>query len=301
MDKLQTIQIFIEVANLKKFSAAADKLGLSAPVVTRSIAELEGRLGARLINRTTRHVRLTEAGTRFLQDAQRIVEDLEDAEAAVKGIYTKPSGTLSVTAPVLFGEKHVMPIVTEYLEHNPEVSVKTMFYDRITSLVEEEFDVAIRIGHLKDSGLYAIQVGEVRRIVCGSPIYFEKYGTPSVPADLANHSIVYPVSAGNIINQWSFSTNGKKEVVKLYPRLRCNQIGSALKAAILGHGITSLLSYQVAEHIENGQLQNILTNYEEAPLPVNVVHLEGRRVNAKTRSFIDLAAKRLRTNPFINS
>lgn len=300
MDKLHTIQIFIEVANLKKFSAAADKLGLSAPVVTRSIAELEGRLGARLINRTTRHVRLTEAGTRFLQDAQRIVEDLEDAEAAVKGVYTKPSGTLSVTAPVLFGEKHIMPIVTEYLAHNSGVSVKTMFYDRITSLVEEEFDVAIRIGHLKDSGLYAMPVGEVKRIVCGSPIYFEKYGTPSVPADLLNHSIIYTVSAGKI-NQWSFNYNGKKEIVKLKPRLHCNQIGSALKAAVLGYGITSLLSYQVAEYIENGQLQYILTNYEEAPLPVNVVHLEGRRVNAKTHSFIDLAVKRLRANPFINS
>lgn len=299
MDKLHTIQVFIEVANLKGFSAAADKLGLSAPVVTRSIAELEGRLGAKLFNRTTRHVRLTEAGTRFLQDAKRIVEDLQEAEAAVKGVYTKPSGTLSVTAPVLFGEKHVMPIVTEYLERNQEVSVKAMFYDRITSLVEEEFDVAIRIGHLKDSGLYAINVGGLRRIVCGSPGYFEKYGTPKVPADLRKHSIVFPLTTGNI-SQWSFNNHGKKEIIKLNPRLRCNQIGSALKATVLGHGITSLLSYQVAEELEKGNLKAILTDYEEAPIPVNVVHLEGRRVNAKIRSFIDLAAERLRSNPFIN-
>lgn len=299
MDKLHTIQVFIEVANLQGFSAAANKLGLSAPVVTRSIAELESRLGAKLFNRTTRHVRLTEAGVRFLQDAKRIVEELEEAEAAVKGVYTKPSGTLSVTAPVLFGEKHVMPIVTEYLERNPEVSVKAMFYDRITSLVEEEFDVAIRIGHLKDSGLYAVKVGEVRRVVCGAPTYFERHGIPKTPTDLSKHSIILPVPSGNI-SQWTFLNQTKKQTIKLNPRLRCNQISAARKAAVLGYGITSLLSYQVAQEIETGRLQAILTEYEEAPIPVTVIHLEGRRANAKIRSFIDLAAECLRNNPSIN-
>lgn len=299
MDKLHTIQVFIEVANRKGFSAAAETLGLSAPVVTRSIAELEGRLGAKLFNRTTRHVRLTQAGVRFLHDAKRIVDDLAEAEAAVKGIYTKPSGTLSVTAPVVFGEKHVMPIVTEYLDRYPDVSVKALFYDRVTSLVEEDLDVAVRIGHLEDSTLYAVNVGEVRQIICGAPQYFEQHGIPNSPEDLVHHRLIHPVTTGNV-NQWPFYHQGKKQVVKFTPRLRCNQIGSALTAAVLGHGITRLLSYQVAEEIEAGRLHPILTEFEAPPLPIHLVHLEGRRVNAKTRLFIDLACERLRENRLIN-
>lgn len=299
MDKLHTIQVFIEVAKQQSFTAASDKLGLSAPTVTRSIAALETQLGAKLFNRTTRYVRLTESGTRFLQDAKRIIEDLEEAEAAVKGVYSKPSGTLTVTAPILFGEKHIMPIIAEYLELNAEVSVKAMLYDRVTSLVEEELDVAIRIGHLKDSNLYATTVGQVRRIVCGAPAYFKKYGMPDKPVDLKDHSIIFPATFESA-NQWQFNNNGKKEIIKLKSRLRCNQNSAALKTAILGHGITRLMSYQVGEELEKGTLQCALNDYEEAPLPVNIIHLEGRRANAKTRSFIDLAIERLRTNPFIN-
>ena len=299
MDKLDTIRVFIEVAKQQAFSTAANKLGLSAPSVTRSIAELESRLGVKLLTRTTRHVRLTESGARFLQDAQRIVEDLTEAEAMVKGIYNKPSGTLTITAPVLFGEKHVIPIVTEYLQRNPEVSVQTKFYDRVTSLVEEELDVAIRIGHLRDSGLYATEVGKVRRIVCASADYLEQNGHPDTPDDLANHSIIVPISTENT-NQWSFNVNGKKEIIKLNSRLRCNQNGAALRAAVLGHGITSLMSYQIGEELEKGTLKSLLTDYEEAPLPVNIIHLEGRRANAKIRAFIDLAIERFRANPFIN-
>ncbi len=299
MDKLHTIEVFIEVAKQQSFAAAGEKMGISAPAVTRSIAALEARLGAKLFNRTTRLVRLTESGTRFLQDAKRIVDDLQEAEAAVKGVYAKPSGVLTVTAPVLFGEKHIMPIITEYLEGNPEVSVKAMLYDRVTSLMEEELDVAIRIGHLKDSNLYAVTVGQVRRIVCGSPEYFKKHGKPESPSDLKNHRIIFPATFESV-NQWHFDNNGKKEIIKLNPRLRCNQNAAALKAAILGHGITRLMSYQVGEELEKGTLQSILTGYEEAPLPVSVLHLEGRRANAKIRSFIDLAVERLRANPFIN-
>lgn len=299
MDKLRTIEVFIEVAKQHGFAMAADKLGISAPAVTRSIADLENRLGTSLFHRTTRHVKLTQSGARFLQDATRIVEDLAEAEDAVKGIYTKPSGVLTVTAPVVFGEKHVMPIITEYLGLHPDVSVKAMLYDRVTSLVEEELDVAIRIGHLKDSDLYATHVGQVSKVFCGSPAYFKKYGIPNVPSDLLNHSIVFPISTGNA-TQWTFNNQGKRETLKLKPRLRCNQIAASLNAAILGHGITSLMTYQVGDAIESGKLQRVLTEYEEPPIPVNVIHVEGRRANAKIRSFIDLAVKRLRSNYFIN-
>lgn len=300
MDKLDTMRVFIEVAKYKSFAVAAEKLAMSAPATTRSIAALEQRLGAKLFNRTTRHVRLTESGARFLQDAKRIIEDVADAEAAVTGVYAKPSGKLTITAPILFGEKHVMPIITEYLGINPEVSVNAMYYDRITSLLEEELDVAIRIGHLKDSSLYATQVGQVHRVICGSPSYFETHGIPMCPAELRDHSIIFPAAVESA-SEWHFQDKGKKERIKLSPRLRCNQNSAALKAAILGHGITRLMSYQVGEDIEKGSLQCVLTEYQTDPIPINVVHLEGRRENAKTRLFIDLAIDRLKANPFINN
>ncbi|WP_448248843.1 LysR family transcriptional regulator [Thalassotalea agariperforans] len=299
MDKLQTIKVFIEVAKQQSFSSAADALGMSAPTATRAIAELEGRLRIKLFNRTTRLVRLTESGSRFFNDMQRIIEDLEEAEASAAGVYSTPSGTLTVTAPVLFGQKHVMPIVNEYLGLYSEVSVKAMFYDRVTSLLEEDLDVAIRIGHLKDSNLYATQVGTVRRIVCASPAYFKKRGVPKYPEDLLEHDLIFPATFESTTT-WQFQNGGKKELIKLSPRLMCNQNAAALQAAIEGRGITRLMSYQVGEELEKGTLKAVLTGYEEEPLPVNVVNIEGRRANAKVRSFIDIAVERLRQNPFIN-
>lgn len=299
MDKLDTMRVFVEVAKHQSFVAAGGALGMSAPATTRAIASLEARLGVQLFNRTTRHVRLTESGGRFLQDAKRIIEDLAEAEAAVTGVYSKPNGKLTITAPILFGEKHVIPIITEYLDMNPDVSVKAMYYDRVARLLEEELDVAIRIGHLKDSTLYATQVGHVHRVVCGAPSYFAANKKPKYPKELRNHTIIFPTTF-EPTDEWVFQKNGKKEKIKLSPRLRCNQNSAALKAAMLGHGITRLMSYQVGEELELGALESILTDYDDNPLPVNVVHLERRRANAKTRLFIDLAVERLKSNPFIN-
>lgn len=299
MDKLEAMQVFIEVAKQSSFVGASEQLNLSAPAVTRSIAALEASLDVKLFNRTTRHVKLTEAGNRFLVDARRILEDLEEAEAAATGIYTTPKGTLTITAPVLFGEKHVMPVITEYLTNNPKVSVKAVFSDRITSLLEEELDIAIRIGHLKDSNLYATQVGHVRRMVCGSPEYFANHGTPATPAELSQHSIIF---SGTYESSpiWRFINNGKKEAIKFTPRLHCNQNGAAIKAALDGYGLTRSMSYQVGDKLEQGLLQCVLADYEEPPLPVNVVRIEGRRMSSKTRSFVDLAVARLKANPFIH-
>lgn len=300
MDKLRTIKVFIEVAKQQSFSAAAEVLGMSAPAATRAVAELEGRLRVKMFNRTTRLVRLTESGTRFFHSVQRIIEDLEDAEASAVGLNSQPTGTLTVTAPILFGQKHIMPIVNEYLGLYSEVNVKAMFYDRVTSLLQEELDVAIRIGHLKDSNLYATQVGTVRRIVCGSPRYFKRQGIPKSPEDLLKHNLIFPATFESTTT-WQFQNGDKKEIIKLQPRLMCNQNAAALKAAIEGHGITRLMSYQVGEELEKGTLKPILTGYEEEPLPVNIVHVEGRRANAKVRAFIELATSRLRENPFINT
>jgi DNA-binding transcriptional LysR family regulator len=299
MDKLETIRVFVEAAVHQSFVAASRNLDMSAPAVTRAIAQLEASLGVKLFNRTTRHVRLTDAGERFLSDMKHILEDLEHAEAAASGSYVNPKGTLSITAPVLFGQKYIIPIVTEYLERNPAVSVKAVFYDRISNMLEEGLEVAIRIGHLQDASFYATHVGNVRRVVCGSPDYFVKYGIPQRPADLVNHKIIMASTVESSMS-WKFMASGAKEIVKVTPHLDCNQNGAAVNAAILGCGVTRLMSYQVGEDIKSGKLQKVLDGYETEPLPINIIHLEGRRTTAKIRSFIDLCVKRLRSNPFIN-
>lgn len=299
MDKLETIRVFLEAAECRSFVAASRKLDLSAPAVTRSIAQLEHTLGVRLFNRTTRQVRLTDSGARFFEDAKKILEDLEQAEAAASGSYATPKGVLSVTAPVLFGQKHIAPILTEYLEQNPSVEVRAIFYDRVGNILDEGLDVAIRIGHLKDSSLYATKVGNTQRIVCGSPDYFDKHGVPEYPEDLANHEIIL---ASNVepSTTWRFESPTGKISVKVSPRLYCNQNGAAIEAAKQGFGITRLMSYQVGDEFQKGSLKRILQDFEAEALPVNIIHLEGRQANAKIRSFIDLAVARLKANPHIN-
>lgn len=299
MDKLETLRIFIEAATNLSFVKASRNLDIAAPAVTRAIAQLEASLGVKLFNRSTRHVRLTDSGKRFLIDVKHLLEDLENAEAAASGSYRNPKGVLSVTAPVLFGQKFVIPIVAEYLERYPTVSVKALFFDRVSNMLEEGVEIAIRIGHLQDSGLYATHVGNISRVVCASPQYFAKYGTPERPADLARHKIIM-ASMVEPSTSWKFITERSKETVKVIPFLDCNQNGAALNAALLGCGITRLMSYQVNAEIEDGKLQKILAEYETESLPIHIIHLEGRRATAKIRSFIDLAVERLRANPFIN-
>ncbi|GEA12046.1 LysR family transcriptional regulator [Alteromonas sp. KUL49] len=297
MDKLHTMQIFIEVAKHQSFSAAAEALNLSAPAVTRAIANLEHGLGVKLLHRTTRHVRLTDAGQGYLGDAKRILESIEEAEAAATGSYAKPKGTLTITAPVLFGQMHVMPIVTEYLERHTGVQVRAVFLDRVTNLMEEQFDVAIRIDHLKDTSLYATQVGRVGRIAVGAPSYFEQYGYPQHPSELSDHRII--ATSSDQVSTWSFNDKGKKLAVKVSPRLACNQSAASINAAISGYGIARTMSYQVGEAINDGRLVRVLEDYENVPFPVSVVRLEGRQSSAKVRHFVDLAIERLRENSFI--
>lgn len=299
MDKLEAMRVFIEVAECKSFIAASRKLDLSAPAVTRSIAQFEQALGVRLFNRTTRHVRLTDSGARFYEDARRILEDVDQAMAAASGSYAEPKGVLSITAPVLFGQMYVASILTEYLQQNPSVAVRAAFYDRVSNLLDEGLDVAIRIGHLKDSSIYATPVGSVQRLVCASPDYLKKHGMPSHPSDLTDHEIIQATSI-EPSTTWQFESSTGKESVKVTPRLQCSQIGTAITAARQGFGITRLMSYQIGEELKNGSLTRILRDYETRPLPISIIHLEGRQANAKIRSFIDLAIARLRANPYIN-
>lgn len=299
MDKFEAMRVFVEVADASSFSGASRKLGLSAPAVTRAIGRLESTMGVRLFERTTRHVRLTDSGARFFDDARRILEEVEQAEAMAAGSYAEPKGVLSVTAPVLFGQMHIAPIMTDYLQNNPSVTVRALFYDRISNLLEEGLDVAIRIGPLKDSSLYATCVGHVQRVVCASPEYLKVRGIPRHPTELSDHSIIL-ASTVEPTTSWKFDTAVGNESVRIYPRLYCCQNGTAISAALQGFGITRLMSYQVGEELKKGSLVRILRDFELAPLPVNIVYFGGRKANAKIRSFIDLAVERLKANPFID-
>lgn len=292
MDKLEAMRIFVEVARESSFVAASRTLNISPPAVTRSINHLETRLGVRLLNRTTRNVRLTDSGVRFFEDAKRILEDVDSAISSVAGKYREPSGVLSITAPVLFGQIHITPILTEYLQKNGLVTVRAEFFDRNSNLLEEGLDVAIRIGKLSDSSSYATQVGLVQKIVCASPSYLEKHGEPKHPSDLKNHEIVQ-ASMVEASTTWIFNSAGREENTKVTPRLYCSQNGTALATVENGLGITRLMSYQVGEQLKKGSLIRVLQEYEPSPLPVNILYLEKRQSNAKVSSFVELAKIRL--------
>jgi DNA-binding transcriptional LysR family regulator len=298
MDRLQAMQVFVKVADGGGFAEAARQLNMSASVVTRAIASLEEAIGTRLLTRTTRSVKLTEAGGRYLEDCRRILADIQETEAAAAGSYATPTGTLTVTASVLFGQIYVLPILTEYLGLHPNVVGRALFLDRITNIIDEGIDVAIRIGHLTDSSYSAIRVGSVRRVICGAPGYLENHGVPGAPGDLTGHRIIAVTSAWTSLD-WRFGKEAGTSV-QVSPRLFCNTNEAAINAAINGWGLTRVLSYQVGSALVDGKLRTVLSDFEEEPLPIHVVHPEGRRASAKVRAFVDLAVTRLRANRLIN-
>jgi DNA-binding transcriptional LysR family regulator len=299
MDRLQAMTTFVAVVDSGGFASAARKLNLSPPVVTRAVAELEERLGLRLLTRTTRVVRVTDAGARFAEDCRRILAEIDAAETAATGTHATPRGTLTLTAPVLFGQLYVTPILVRYLQRFPEVDAQCLFLDRVVNVVEEGIDVAVRIGELPDSSLQATRVGRVRRVLVAAPAYLQAHGVPRRPEDLAGHTIA-AASGVNPVSEWRFSDAGKPLLQRLQPRLRTTTNDSAVAAAVAGLGITRLLSYQVAALVAAGQLQVVLEDFETAPLPVHVVHHEGRRATQKVRSFIDLAVETLRADPALH-
>lgn len=289
------MMVFVAVAEEEGFAAAARRLRMSPPAVTRAVGLLEQRLGVQLLTRTTRVVRTTDAGARYLDDARRILLEADEADEAAAGINATPRGHLAVTAPVLFGKIYVVPIITAYQTAYAETTVSALFLDRVVNLVEEGVDIGIRIGALPDSALRAIHVGQVRRVVCASPAYLRKHGIPKSPADLAEHRIVATtsVSAGS---EWTFA-NGKEKIrVRLRPRMMVSTNDGALEAAKSGFGLTRLISYQVADELKTGALKAILTGFEEQSMPVHVIHRESRLGSAKVRSFVDLAVDKLRAD-----
>lgn len=296
MDRLQAMTVFVTVVDCGGFASAARKLELSPPVVTRAVAELEERLGLRLLTRTTRVVRVTEAGARFADDCRRILAEIDAAEVAASGTHAAARGTLVLTAPVLFGHLYVTPVLVDYLKQCPEVDAQCLFLDRIVNLDEEGVDVAVRIGELPDSSMQAIRVGRVRRVLVASPAYLQAHGMPANPSELAQHTLV---ARGGVAPQidWQFIDQGRAVTQHLHARMRTSSNDSAIAAAVAGFGITRLLSYQVAEPLRLGQLQIVLEDFETAALPIHVVHREGRRATQKVRGFIDLAVATLRAHP----
>lgn len=299
MDRFHSIQVFVKVADCGGFAAAARDLAMSPPAVTRAVAMLEDRLGTRLFVRTTRSVRLTESGERFLQDGRRILLELEEAEEAAVGSHAAPRGELNITGPVLFGRMFVTPILGDFLDQYPLVRARTLFVDRVVNLMDEGLDVAIRIGDLPDSSLIAVRAGTVRRVMFASPEYIRKHGLPQRPEDLSSHRLIQSLAMGASA-EWPFQENGKPISIRAEPRLRMNTNDAVIELALRGWGLSSLLSYQIAPYLAEGRLQTVLSAFEIPPQPIHVVHQEGRMVSAKVRSFVDFMVERLRADPALD-
>jgi DNA-binding transcriptional LysR family regulator len=293
MDRLHAMEVLAAVAEAGSFAGAARHLRLSPPAVTRAVAALEERLGVRLLNRTTRRLSPTEAGLRFLASTRRLLAELDEAERSAAGTTAIPSGHLVITAPVTFGRAHVAAVLAEFLAAQPRVTAALLLLDRVTSLVEEGINVAVRIGQLPDSTLVARRVGEVRRLLVASPAYLAAHGVPERPEALKGHAVI--AFSGLLPGRdWRFVANGRATAVTLAPRLEVNDALAALDVAERGHGITLALSYMVGPRLATGRLVPVLDAFAPPPVPVQIVHPHSRLVAAKVRAFLDFAAPRLK-------
>lgn len=292
MDRILEMSAFVAVADAASFSAGAKTLGLSASTVTRSVAALETRLGARLLLRTTRSVRLTDAGRQFLEDARRLLRDIEDADQAVGNAAGRARGVLRITAPILFGEMHLAAVLREFLDLYPDVQARLMLVDRVINIVEEGIDLAVRIGRFDDSSLSSIALGQVQRMLVASPDYVARHGAPVHPSELGRHRIAQ--SIGNSASrEWHFRERGQPLSVTITPTLTVSSLRATIECARQGWGLARVLSYQVREDLERGTLRGVLDAFEPAPLPVCLVFPPSRRPSATLMHFVELASQRL--------
>ncbi len=292
MDRFQELRVFVTVADSGGLARAAKVIHSSPPAVTRSLAALEARLGVRLFERTTRSLRLTELGRRFLEDARRVLGDLETAEQDLAGLSKVPSGHLTVTASLAFGRSVLQPIVIDFIDAHPRINVALLLLDRLVDLVDEGFDLAVRIGQLPDSALIARPVGQVRRLLVASPDYLARRGVPESPEALRLHTII----AHNTLmpnREWRYVRAGKPARLALPARLEMNDAHACIEAAERGKGITIALSYMARDALAAGRLVVVLDQHTPPPLPVQLVHAQRRSVAPKLRAFIDFAAPRV--------
>jgi DNA-binding transcriptional LysR family regulator len=290
MDRIDAMQAFVAVADLQGFAPAARKLGLSPSGVTRLIAALEDRLGARLLQRTTRSVTLTDVGARYLERIRRILSDVEEAEGSAQDERTRPNGRLVVSAPVGFGRLHVSPVMSAYLKRYPEVLGELRLSDRMINLVEDGVDLAVRIGHLADSSLVARHVGEMRRIVVASTGYLRARGEPQTPQAIASHETIQ-FGGMTAAPDWRFIDGASEIRVAGTPRLTTNSADAAIQYAEQDGGLTRVLAYQAADAIKAGRLKIVLAKFEQPPLPIQIVYPTSRLLSAKVRTFIDLVTE----------
>jgi len=286
------MQTFVRAVDGGSLSAAARALGKSLAAVSRTMTHLEERLGVRLLHRSTRKLTLTEAGASYYDSAKRLLAEIEEAELSLGGRIAAPHGTLTVTAPLLFGRLHVAPVIAEMLEKNRDVAADLLLVDRNVSLVEEGIDVAVRIGRLDDSALVARLLGEVPRVVCASPAYLRRHGTPRIPEELREHECLR-FSGLTPGREWTFIRDGKEVRIAVGGRFSCNVGEPAIDAARAGAGVLMALGYQVAEDLAAGRLVRVLENFETPPLPVNAVYHSPRLMAARVRVFLDLLALRV--------
>jgi DNA-binding transcriptional LysR family regulator len=293
MDRFRAMTTFVQIVEKGSLTAAADALATSLPTVVRSLASLERHLGARLLNRTTRRIHLTDEGAQFLERCRTLLAGLQEAEGALTSQQAEPQGRLAITAPVVFGRRYVTPIVNEFVRRYPNVSADLLLVDRYTNLVEEGLDVAVRVAQLRDSSLVAIPVGQARRVICASPHYLGRHGTPRTPQDVATHRCVrYTGLAPR--EEWHFRVGRRNATIPITSVISCNQIDSALDACINGLGLGMFFSYQVAPHRKAGELRCVLEEYEIEPQPIQVIYPHSKMLSTKVRAFVDECVKQLR-------
>jgi DNA-binding transcriptional LysR family regulator len=293
MDRLAAMTTLLAAVEGGSLSAASRKLGMPLATVSRKVSELEAHLRTRLLHRTSRRLTLTDAGESYVAACKRILEDVGEAERAAAGEYSAPRGDLTITAPIVFGRLHVLPVVTAFLKAYPDINIRIALGDRVIDLQEDHVDLAVRIGRLPDSSLVATRVGAVSRVVCGSADYFARRGMPKKPAALATHDCI---SFEGLTSpaEWKFGTGKSSLSVTVRSRLVVNTAEAAIDAAIAGVGLTRVLSYQAAGALRAGTLARVLRRFEPEPSPVSLVHAGQGRLPLKLRAFLDFAAPRLK-------
>jgi DNA-binding transcriptional LysR family regulator len=296
MDRIDAMKVFVTALDEGSLAAAGRKLGRSPAAVSRAMAYLEGRVGVPLLHRSTRTSKLSDVGARYADICRRLLTALDEADTLMASARSAPSGTLAVTAPVLTGEDVLRAILDDFLDVFPTVSAKLFLLDRPVNLIDEGVDVALRIGHLPDSSMVAIRVGEVRQSIVASPSYLREHPAIETPGDLARHRIVTFLDAG--LESWKFPPLDGSTIRRsapITPRFVVNSARAAIASALEGRGVTRLYSYQVADLVRDGRLEIVLKPHEHAPLPVHLIMPEGRITVPKVRAFVDFVVPRLRS------
>ena len=294
MDRFDAMSVFAAIVDGGSLSAAGRRLNVPLATVSRKLADLEAHLKTRLITRSTRRLVLTDAGRDYLDACRQILEQVDEAERAAFGAYAKVKGQLVVAAPIVFGRLHLVPVAAAFLEAHPEVDIQLRLGDRNVNLIEEHVDVALRIGALPDSSLVATQVGTIRRVVCASPAYLKRFGTPRSLGDLAAHRCI-TFDGLEAASTWVFSNaDGQKHRARVHSRMTVSTADAAIEAAVLGLGLTRVLSYQMADALRDGRLVRVLIDQEPPAVPVSLIYPGQGRLPMKTRAFIDFAVGRLR-------